>query len=111
MPWQVEVLNQRVFEELDALPADLRAKFDHVVRLVEDLGLHQVREPYIKALRDKLWEIRVRGRSGIARAIYVTASEQRIIILHAFIKKAQKTPKSAIDTAVDRMKELNRRTA
>ena len=106
MPWSVEVLNEQVVRELDDLPVDLRAKFDHVVQLIEDLGLHQVREPYVKVLRDKLWEIRVRGRSGIARAIYVTASEQRIIILHAFVKKTQKTPKAAIDTAISRMKEL-----
>ena len=106
MPWTVEVLNEQVVRELDDLPVDLRAKFDHIVRLIEDLGLPQVREPYVKVLRNKLWEIRVKGRSGIARAIYVTASEQRIIILHAFIKKTRRTPKAAIDTAISRMKEL-----
>lgn len=40
------------------------------------------------------------------QAIYATASEQRIIILHAFMKKTQRTPKAAIDTAISRMKEL-----
>ena len=106
MKWRVEILNQSVLEEIDALPLDLRAKLDHIVRMIEELGLHQVREPYIKPLRDKLWEMRIKGRDGIARAIYVTVKERRIVILHAFRKKIRKTPKAAIRTALSRMKEL-----
>ena len=107
MPWRVEVLNQAVLKELDSLPRDMRAKLDHIVHLIEELGLHQVREPYVKPLRDKLWEMRVKGRDGIARAIYVTVRERRIVILHAFRKKTRKTPKAAIRTALSRMKELD----
>ena len=106
MKWRVEILNQTVLEELDALPPDMRAKLDHIVRMIEELGLHQVGEPYIKPLRDKLWEMRIRGRDRIARAIYVTVKERRIVILHAFIKKTPKTPATAIRTALSRMKEL-----
>ena len=84
----------------------MRAKLDHIVRMIEELGLHQVRAPYIKALRGKLWEIRIKGRDGIARAIYVTVKERRIVILHAFRKKTRKTPEAAIRTALSRMKEL-----
>ena len=91
---------------MDALPPDMRAKLDHIVRMIEELGLHQVCEPYIKALRGKLWEIRIKGRDGIARAIYVTVKERRIVILHAFRKKTRKTPEAAIHTALSRMKEL-----
>ena len=104
--WRVDVLNQSVVGEIDALPPDMRAKLDHIVRMIEELGLRQVREPYIKALRGKLWEIRIKGRDGIARAIYVTVKERRIVILHAFRKKTRKTPEAAIRTALSRMKEL-----
>ena len=104
--WRVDVLNQSVVEEIDDLPPDMRAKLDHIVRMIEELGLHQVREPYIKALRGKLWEIRITGRDGIARAIYVTVKKRRIVILHAFRKKTRKTPEAAIRTALSRMKEL-----
>lgn len=106
MQWRVEVLNQDVLKELDGLPRDMKAKLDHIIHLIEELGLHQVREPYIKPLQDKLWEMRVKGRGGIARAIYVTVKGRRIVILHAFRKKTQKTPKAAIRTALSRMKEL-----
>ena len=104
--WRVDVLNQSVVGEIDALPPDMRAKLDHIVRMIEELGLHQVREPSINALRGKLWEIRIKGRDGIARAIYVTVKERRIVILHAFRKKTRKTSEAAIRTALSRMKEL-----
>lgn len=60
--------------------------------------------PHIKSLGDKLWEIRVSGRDGIARGIYIYATGKRIVILHAFIKKSQKTPPQAILTATQRAK-------
>jgi phage-related protein len=60
----------------------------------------------VKPLGHKLWEIRMKGRSGIARAIYVTATGQRIVVLHAFVKKTQKTPRSAIEMALKRAEEV-----
>jgi len=107
MKWHVEILSQTVMDELDELPKDMRAKIDRIVYLIEELGLHEVREPYIKHLQDKLWEMRVQGKDGIARAIYVTAKGRRIVILHAFRKKTQKTPRKALQTALSRMKELD----
>lgn len=106
MKWRVEILNQAVMDELDELPSDMRAKIDRIVFLIEEMGLHEVREPYIKHLQDKLWEMRVKGRDGIARAIYVTVKDRRVVVLHAFRKKTQKTPKKALQMALSRMKEL-----
>ena len=106
MKWRVEILNAAVLEELDDLPADMQAKLDHIIRLVEEFGLHELREPYVKPLRNKLWEMRIRGRDGIARAICVTAGERRVVILHAFRKKSRKTPRAAVRTALYRLKEL-----
>ena len=106
MKWRIEILNQTVIDELDALPVEMRAKLDHIIRLIEEFGLIRVREPYVKPLGSKLWEMRMTGRDGIGRAIYVTAQERRIVILHAFRKKTQKTPRGAIRTAMSRLKEL-----
>jgi phage-related protein len=52
-----------------------------------------------------LWEIRLKGKAGIARAVYVTARAQRVVILRAFIKKTEKTPTGEIDLALQRAKE------
>ena len=48
----------------------------------------------------------MKGKSGIARAIYVTATGRRIVVVHAFVKKTQKTPKAAIRLALERAKEI-----
>jgi phage-related protein len=50
--------------------------------------------------------MRMSGRDGIARAIYVTRTGRRVVVLHAFVKKTQKTPRSALDLAVQRAKEI-----
>lgn len=63
-------------------------------------------EPYVKHLGGKLWEMRMRGKDGIARAIYVTAPGERVVVLHAFVKKTQKTPQRALEMARDRAKEV-----
>lgn len=105
MECQVEVLDERVVAELEALSADLRAKFVRIAKLLESFGPHQVREPHVKSLGDKLWEMRMAGRDGIARAIYLAAHGQRLVVVHVFIKKTEKTPRAAIETARSRAKE------
>ncbi len=106
MTWTVEFLNDEVREELDGLPRDIRARFERIVRLIQELGLNQVREPYIKHLEGRLWEMRMKGRDGIARAIYVTAHERRVVIVRAFRKKTQKTPRREIKLALKRAEEI-----
>ncbi|MFM5915786.1 MAG: type II toxin-antitoxin system RelE/ParE family toxin [Chakrabartia godavariana] len=106
MAWSVSVLNETVAQELDALPLDMRAKLARIVELIEALGLEKVREPYVKHLQDRLWEMRMTGRDGISRAIYVTASGKRVVIVRAFIKKTQKTPRSELELARKRAEEL-----
>ena len=106
MVWSVETLDGRVDDELDALPADMRAKFVWIAELIEAKGLPNVREPYVKRLDRLLWEIRMKGRDGIARAIYVTAHEERVIVVRVFRKKTQKTPKREIELARARAKEV-----
>ncbi len=66
MAWSVSVLNETVAQELDALPLDMRAKLARIVELIEALGLEKVREPYVKHLQDRLWEMRMTGRDGIS---------------------------------------------
>jgi len=104
--WSVEVLNEEVASELGALPADMRARLEHIVRMVAEFGLERVREPHVKHLQGPLWEMRLSGRDGIARAIYVTAIGRRIVIVRAFRKKTQKTPRREIELALKRAEEV-----
>jgi phage-related protein len=106
MAWLVEFLNEGVKEAFDEFPLDIRARFQRIVELIQSHGLERVREPYVKHLEGPLWEMRMKGKSGIARAIYVTAVNKRIVIVHVFEKKTQKTPPREIITALKRAKEI-----
>jgi phage-related protein len=106
MRWSVEFLNADVRTELEILPVDIRATFERIVHLIEAAGLSQVHEPYVKHLEGPLWEMRMRGKDGIARAAYVTAVGRRVVIVRVFPKKTQKTPRREIELALRRAKEV-----
>jgi len=107
MTWVVELLDEVVEAELRALPRDMLARFQRIVELIESQGLAHVHEPHIKHLEDKLWEMRLKGRDGISRAIYVTARGKRLVVVRVFIKKTQKTPRKEIALALKRAKEVD----
>jgi phage-related protein len=104
--FRVETLDKRVDRELAALPQELRQRFLRIVELIETYGLAAVREPHVKHLENKLWEMRMKGADGIARAIYITRTPERVVVLHAFVKKTQQTPKAALQVARARAKEV-----
>ena len=74
--------------------------------LIELQGLEKVREPHVKHLEDRLWEMRMTGRDGIARAIYVTARERRVVVVRVFVKKTQQTPRRELELARRRAEEV-----
>ena len=74
MGWTVRYLDAVVEREIQALPKDMQAKLLRIVSMFESLGLEGMREPYVKHLERSLWEMRMIGRDGISRAIYVTAT-------------------------------------
>ena len=104
--WTVETLNETVDAELAELPTDMRARLVRISELIESVGLSNVREPHVRHIRGQLWEIRLKGKADLARALYVTARAQRVVIVRAFIKKTEKTPTGEIDLALQRAKEL-----
>jgi phage-related protein len=106
MNWTVNFGSEIVKKELLAVPKDMIAKFYRIVELIENHGLENVGQPHIKHLKGKLWEIRIKGKDGISRAIYITAQQKKVIILRVFIKKTQKTPIREIRLALERAKEI-----
>ena len=106
MTWSFVFVNAEAKAELDALPADTRASFERIMRLVQAVGLERVHEPYIKHIEGRIWEMRLRGKDGIARALYVTANGRRVVILRTFTKKTQKTPRREIEMARKRAEEV-----
>lgn len=106
MNWAVDVLDLVVEHEIEALPKDMQAKLLRIITMIESLGLERLREPYVKHLGKSLWEMRMIGRDGISRAIYVTASGKRVVIVRVFVKKTQKTPRAEIELALKRAEEV-----
>ena len=106
MPWTIDYYSEEVRLEVDALPADIRASYSRLTELLEQFGL-DLRMPHSRAMGGGLFELRPRGREGIARIFYCMKVGKRIIILHSFIKKTQETPKRELDIARRRQKEVS----
>ena len=84
----------------------MRARFVRIAQLIEAVGLPRVGEPHVSHVHGPVWEIRVKGKAGIARALYVTAKERRVVVARVFVKKTRKTPKREIELALQRVREL-----
>lgn len=106
MGWVVELLDDRVRNEVEALPPDMQARFRRIVELIQGYGLERVHEPHVKHLEGPLWEMRMKGKGGISRAVYVTAKGRRVVVVRVFVKKSQKTPRREIEIALQRAQEV-----
>ena len=104
--WSVETLDDAVDAEIQALSEDMRARLVRIAQLIENNGLERIGEPHVKHLEGRLWEMRLKGRDGISRALYVTAASRRVVIVRVFVKKTEKTPRREIDLALSRAKSV-----
>ena len=108
MTWTVEWLDSRVGDEVEALPKDMKARFLWIIELIKDHGLERIHEPYVKHVEGPLWEMRMSGKDGISRAIFVTANGRRVVVVRVFVKKTQKTPRQEIDLALEKAKKVSK---
>jgi len=111
MTWTIEYYGEKVecfiFEEL---PDGLLARYVHLSQRMLEYGPN-LKEPHTKALGNGLYEMRLKSMEGIARILYCTVIGKRIVMLHGFIKKTDKTPPKELETARKRMKEVEVRYA
>ncbi len=111
MEWSIEyyITEQGrcpVKEFVDSLTPEGQAKYIFITKLLKEYGLN-VKEPYIKQITGhrKLFEIRIKGKSGISRIFYFAHTGRKFILLHGFVKKTEKTPQREIIIAEQRMKD------
>jgi len=95
----------KVQATVEAWPVDVVADYARIVELLIEHGPN-LRLPHSRAFGGGLFELRPRGKSGIGRAFYCFLIGQRVVVLHAFIKKSQQTPQPEIKLARKRMKEI-----
>jgi phage-related protein len=105
MSWTINYYNETVRLEIEALPVGVRAAYARLTELLEEFGL-ALRMPHSKPMGGGLYELRPRGREGIARVFYCALVGQRIVILHSFIKKTQQTPARELAMARRRCREV-----
>lgn len=103
MKWSI-LIHPEAVDELDSLPTDMRAKLTRLLEIIEEVGPFGLREPHVKNPGKRLWELRLSGKDGISRVIYVTLTERRVELLHAFVKKTQKNPTSCNNLCVKALK-------
>ena len=105
MHWSIEYYSESVRLEIEALPVGIRAAYARLTFMLEEFGL-ELRMPHSRAIGDGLFELRPKGREGIARVFYCMKVGRKIIVLHSFVKKANETPKRELDSALRRQKEI-----
>jgi phage-related protein len=88
-----------------AFPAGIQARYIHLTQRMRafgpDLGL-----PHSRAMSQGLFELRLKSKEGIGRVFFGILPGQRIMMLHAFVKKSQKTPAKELGIARRRLKEV-----
>ena len=105
MEWQIKYYNQKLEEEILNLPEGLLARYLRLTDLMCEFGAN-LGMPHTKALDNGLFELRVKGKEGIARVFFCTKIGKKIIMLHSFVKKSQKIPKNELKIAKTRMSEV-----
>jgi phage-related protein len=105
MNYTITFYNDSVQAEIMSLPKTLQARYIGLsVRMLHDgpnLG-----DPHTLAFGDGLFELRLKGAEGIAHVLYCTLVGKRIVMLHSFVKKSQKTPTRERRIAETRLKEI-----
>jgi phage-related protein len=105
MSWTIKYYSGKLQQEIMSLPAGIQARYIHYAKRMSihgpNLGM-----PHTRAMGDGLFELRIKASEGIGRVFYCTLIEQRIIMLHTFMKKTPKTPASELAVARNRMKEV-----
>jgi phage-related protein len=103
--YSIAYYSESVQEEIYALPDTLAARYVVLTRRMVVLGPN-LGEPHTKAFGGGLFELRLKGAEGIARVFFCTMIGRRIVMLHSFIKKSNKTPPGELEIAESRLKEL-----
>ncbi len=104
MSWNIEFY-RGVEQAILAMPPKMQARLLKLLELIEEKGAN-LGEPHTKAMGNGLFEIRAKAKEGIGRGLFCYLDGQNIIVLHAFVKKAQKTPTKDLKLAKDRLKEV-----
>jgi len=107
MTWNVVYHNRDVEAFVLGLPQGLLARYLRLTDMMLEFGAN-LGMPHTRAMGESLFELRVKSKEGIARVFYCTMVGKRIVMLHGFIKKSEKTPAQELKLARSRLAEVRR---
>jgi phage-related protein len=105
MEFEVQYFDDRLLEEIKEWPDDIYADYLRILELLTEYG-PMLRLPHSRAMGEGLFELRPRGKSGAGRAFYCFIFGRKVVILHAFMKKTQKTPDKDLKIARNRARQV-----
>lgn len=103
--FSVEYYHPNVLADIESWPVEVLADYARLLELLTEHG-PQLAFPYSRSMGEGLFELRPHGRSGVGRAMYCFLAGRRVVVVHAFIKKARRTPDRDLKIARTRVKEL-----
>jgi len=108
MNWKIEFFNESVENDILSMPPYIQARMLKLLELIEKHGAN-LGSPHTEPMGDGLFEVRAKAKEGIGRSLYCYMKGRHIVILHAFVKKSNKTPKNELDLARKRKAEVEQR--
>jgi phage-related protein len=104
MDWAITYYSESMQQEILAMPAGFLGRYlrysDRMEAFGPDLGM-----PHARAIGEGLFELRLKAEEGIARVFSCTMVGEKLVMLHQFRKKTDKTPLRERETARRRMRE------
>jgi phage-related protein len=99
-----------VIDFLNTLNAKESAKILREIDLLEKYGF-SLGMPYIKKIEgtSDLWELRIKHSSNIFRVFYFHYIKGQFVLVHAIIKKTEKTPKRDLEISLSRINKYLKR--
>ena len=96
MDWEIVYFNEDLQSAVMRLPAGIQGRYIHLTQRMlafgPDLGM-----PHSRAMGGGLFELRLKSKEGIGRVFFGVLPSRRIMMLHAFMKKSQKTPAKELE--------------
>ena len=105
MDYEIVYFSDAVQEQILELPDTLAARYIVLTRRMVAIGPN-LGMPHTKAMGGGLFELRLKGAEGIARVFYCAVVNRRVVMLHSFVKKTERTPNRELVLATSRMKEV-----
>lgn len=105
MEWEIKYYSEELQKDILSFPAGIQARYLHLTERMEIYGAN-LGMPHTKAMKNGLFELRMKSKEGIGRVFYCTLVNKKIVMLHSFLKKTEKTPAKEIKLAVSRMREV-----